>query len=286
MSGTTTSELIAAAQDRLTPSERRIAEAVLDEPTLLAFGTVSDLAERCDTSRPTIVRFAHTLGFEGYSDLQQHVRRTLATRLSRPSQRIRRADEGVDATRDALEAAVTHVLHEMTDDRLHSFAEPLADARRVWILSGETSRAGAHALDSGLSMLLPDVTLVDDHDAGRILGAASADDAAIIFDFVRYRRTIQLAAAALADLGVTIVAVTDGPLSPLAGLTDLWCQVEVPAVGPFDSSVPAVTAAELIIAQVARELPDAATMRIDRTEAMWEATGTFVDQDTVALEAR
>jgi DNA-binding MurR/RpiR family transcriptional regulator len=66
-------DLVAAVSSELTPSERRIAEAVLAEPTLLAFGTVSDLASRVGTSRPTIVRFANKLGFRGYSQLQRHV---------------------------------------------------------------------------------------------------------------------------------------------------------------------------------------------------------------------
>ena len=71
-----TLDLIAAVSSDLTPTQRRIAEAALAEPTLLAFGTVSDLAGRVGTSRPSIVRFATKLGFEGYTDLQQHVRVT------------------------------------------------------------------------------------------------------------------------------------------------------------------------------------------------------------------
>ncbi len=66
-----TLDLIAAVSSDLTPTQRRIADAVLAEPTLLAFGTVSDLADRVGTSRPSIVRFATKLGFEGYTDLQQ-----------------------------------------------------------------------------------------------------------------------------------------------------------------------------------------------------------------------
>jgi len=60
-SPTSTPDLVAAVSRELTPTERRIAREVLDEPTLLAFGTVSDLASRVGTSRPTIVRFANKL---------------------------------------------------------------------------------------------------------------------------------------------------------------------------------------------------------------------------------
>jgi DNA-binding MurR/RpiR family transcriptional regulator len=64
--GQTPSELIAAAGDDLTPTERRVAEAVIDDPSLLAFGTVADLARQVGTSRPSVVRFAVKLGFAGY----------------------------------------------------------------------------------------------------------------------------------------------------------------------------------------------------------------------------
>ena len=79
----------------------------------------------------------------------------------------------------------------------------------------------------------------------------------------------------LAEAGVDLVAITDGPLSPLAELTGTWCQLEVPGIGPFDTSVPSVALAELLVAEVARELRDEAAARIDRVEDLWAATGTF-----------
>lgn len=242
---------------------------------MLAFGTVSDLANQCRTSRPTIVRFAHKLGFDGYSDLQDEVRAGLSQELARPSERIRRTHPESVRDQTALETALVAALAELTPERLSLLAAPIELAHRVWILSGETSRAGAHALHSGLSMLRPGVFLVEDHAVGRTLGGATHRDAAVVLDFFRYRRTTLLAATSLADRGVPIVAITDGPLSPLTALTDLWCRVDVPAVGPFDSSVPAVAVAELLVAQVARDMPDQATAWIDKTEAMWESTETF-----------
>jgi DNA-binding MurR/RpiR family transcriptional regulator len=268
-------DLIAAASERLTPTERRIAEVVLEEPTLLAFGTVSDLAGRVGTSRPSIVRFATKLGFEGYTHLQEEVRTGLSEQLSRPSQRIRHQDE-LAPSQAALGSALGSVFEALDEDRLASLAGPILRARNVWILSGETSRAGAHALHSGLTMIRPGVRLVEEHSSARDLSSATPGDAAVVFDFARYRRNAVVAARTLAEHGVHIVAITDGPLSPLAALTDTWCELKIPAIGPFDSSVPAVATAELIVAHVAAQLRDDARTRIDRTEELWEATGTFL----------
>ncbi|MDH3621223.1 MAG: RpiR family transcriptional regulator, partial [Gammaproteobacteria bacterium] len=72
-------------------------------------------------------------------------------------------------------------------------------------------------------------------------------------------------------------AITDSALSPLVELADTWIQIMVPAVGPFDSTIPAVTLCELLVAQVARDLRQDATDRIDRIEAHWEETETFLE---------
>ena len=271
-----TSDLVAAVSSELTPTERRIAEAVLAEPTLLAFGTVSDLAGRVGTSRPSIVRFANKLGFKGYATLQQHVRSALSNRLSRPSERIRSDGKTAPPARGVINSAISSVLDALEDGRIAELAKPVVQAEKVWILSGETSQAGAHALHSGLSMVRPGVRSLEEHSFGTDLSDAGPCDAVVVFDFFRYRRQVARATRVFADAGVTVVAITDSPLSPLVELADTWCQIEVPAVGPFDSSAPVVLMCELLVAEVARELQDDATNRIDRIEALWEETEVFL----------
>jgi DNA-binding MurR/RpiR family transcriptional regulator len=268
-------DLVAAVSSELTPTERRIAEEVLAEPTLLAFGTVSDLASRVGTSRPTIVRFANKLGFEGYTQLQRHVRSDLSHRLARPSERIRHEERKIPVAKAAINNAITSVFEAVDGERLGELSKPILRAENVWILSGETSQAGAHALHSGLSMVRPGVRLLNERTFGSDACEAGPHDAAVVMDFFRYRRQVGEAARVLAQSGVAIVAITDSPLSPLVELTDTWCEIEVPAVGPFDSSVPAVAIAELLVSRVARDLQDEATARIDRIEALWEQTGVF-----------
>ncbi len=273
---TSTLDLVAAVSRDLTPTERRIAEAVLAEPTLLAFGTVSDLAGRVGTSRPSIVRFATKLGFEGYTQLQQHVRSDLSRRLSRPSDRIRSDGEQAVPVRVAVNDAISSVFDALEGDRLAELVQPIVQAEKVWILSGETSQAGAHVLQSGLSMVRSGVRSVEEHSYGSDVSDAGPRDAAVVIDFIRYRRQVAATTRVLADAGVTVVAITDSPLSPLVELAKTWCQIKVPAIGPFDSSVPVVAVCELLVAQVAKDLHEDARNRIDRIEALWEETEAFL----------
>ena len=275
-SPTSTPDLVAAVSRELTPTERRIAREVLDEPTLLAFGTVSDLASRVGTSRPTIVRFANKLGFDGYTQLQRHVRSDLSHRLARPSERIRHDKKVALPARAAVNNALASVFKATEGARLAALAKPVVRAANVWILSGETSQAGAHALHSGLSMVRPGVRSIEEHSFGTDLSDAGPRDAAVVFDFFRYRRQVSNATRVFADAGVAVVAITDSPLSPLVEMAATWCEIEVPAIGPFDSSVPAVAIAELLVSHVAKSLHQEATARIDRIEALWEETEVFL----------
>ena len=272
-------QTIATAAERLTPTDRRIAEAVLDDPTLAAFGTVSDLAGAIGTSRPSIVRFATRLGFDGYTDLQDQVRRGLSLQVARPTERIRREQGQSVPVRSAIERSIASVFEAVGGGRLAELGGAIARARTVWIASGESSRAGAHALLSGLGMVRPGVRLLEDQSMGRELTDVGPDDVAVVFDFFRYRRSVVTAAGIMAASGAEIVAITDGPLSPLARLTGSWVGLYVPAIGPFDSSLPAVAIAELLAAEVARQSPDMVTGRIDRTEELWAATQTFYAED-------
>ncbi|MDX2416326.1 MAG: MurR/RpiR family transcriptional regulator [Xanthomonadales bacterium] len=271
-----TSDLIAAVSNELTPTERRIAEEVLSEPTLLAFGTVSDLANRVGTSRPTIVRFANKLGFDGYTKLQRHVRSDFSHQLARPSERIRHREKKFPPARTAISGAIASVFTALEGGQLAELAAPFVKAETVWILSGETSQAGAQAFHSGLSMVRPGVRSLEEHFYGTDLSDATQNDVVIVFDFFRYRRQVTSAARVFADTGVSVVAITDSPLSPLVELADVWCEIEVPAIGPFDSSVPVVAIAELLVSRIARDLQDEATARIDRIEAIWEQTEVFI----------
>ena len=102
-------DLVAASGGDFTPTDKRIAELVLAEPTLLAFGTVSDLAVRVGTSRPSVVRFANKLGFDCYTELQRLFRSDVSRRLARPSDRIRGDDKTDLSVRETVDGAVDSV---------------------------------------------------------------------------------------------------------------------------------------------------------------------------------
>ena len=248
---------VAEAGAQLTPAERRVAEEVLADPNRLAFDTVAELADRAGTSAPTVVRFAVKLGFAGFADLQSEVRRSVADHLDRAADRIR-VDDRSSAHDEAVRVAERNVeasLGRLGAERLSAVAEPLLDpTRRVWVLAGESSTAAAIVLAQGLGMVRPGIARLTGSAVGMAptLGDVGADDVVVVIDFPRYERRLVEVARWLADDGLTVVGITDGPLSPIASMSDAWAEVDVSPIGPFDSTLGPIAVCEVIVARVAQ----------------------------------
>lgn len=284
----TLSDRIAAAGPALTPTERRLARLVLDDPTTIAFSTVADLAREAGTSGPSVVRFAAKLDFDGYGDLQDHVRTSLAERLRRPTDRLRLAADVPSRRARAdwtgpsfdLVSQVSRAVNALDGDTLVDVATVIAGAPgAVWVLCAETSATPGTLLAGNLRLLRAGVRRLDGAPPAMAskLAEAGPGDAAIVVDFPRYESAIVTAATELAAADVTVIAITDGPFSPLASLADHWLGVDVAAVGPFDSVLPVVAVAELLIAETARLLRERASERLDRIERLW-TEGRVFDQ--------
>lgn len=67
-----------AIYPELRPSEQRIADQFLSHPTEAAGLSISELAQRCETSTTSVVRFCKRLGYEHVRDLRAHVLRDVA----------------------------------------------------------------------------------------------------------------------------------------------------------------------------------------------------------------
>lgn len=275
-------QLVADAGERCTPAERRVAEVVVSDPELVAFGTVAEVAARAGTSGATVVRLAGRLGFDGFPDLQTRVQGELSRRLRPATERIREADDE-DVVGRTLQSAL-HTVHSTLDavDRqaFDATVRLLSSGRRpvVVICGDEADGIGAHAV-TRLSMVRGDVAHLSGSPvrAGRVVGRLASGCTVVALDFSRYDRWLLDAVRAAGDQGATVVALTDSPLSPLASLADHLFVVGADGPGPFDSYVGACALVEALCSGVARRLRASATGDLDRIDRLWRAWGALVE---------
>lgn len=89
---------IRACLPTLAPAERRVAQLVLADARRFAREPVSELAERAHVSKPTVVRFCRSVGYDGLSDFKLK----LAGSVSEGVPFIHRSVDADDKTRDIM----------------------------------------------------------------------------------------------------------------------------------------------------------------------------------------
>jgi DNA-binding MurR/RpiR family transcriptional regulator len=274
-------ERIMEHAERLTSTERKIAEVLAGEPQTIAFGTVAQVAQRAGTSGPSVVRLAVKLGYDGFVGLQADVQSELARQLGPARDRIRQRPptDFVARVESAELDNILRTLHDISQAALGRSITRLADRHhQIWVLPAEMTAPIGMVLASQLGQLRDGVTLLEGSEVAvsRALAGLDPGDTLIAIDFRRYERSLVGLTRWAHERGAAIIAVTDSPLSPLvAGAAETFF-ISAQGVGPFDSVIGGVALANVLIAGVAARLRQSAPARLDAIEAAWSAVGALV----------
>lgn len=271
---------IAAYRDQLSPAERRVADVVLGDPQLVAFGTVAAVADRAGTSGASVVRLANRIGLEGFTELQAGVQGELSNRLGRASERIRQPTSS-DLVRRALQIELDNVQHtfdridrptfERAVDALAGMPAAGTAGGRLYLCVADASSGVMTQAGAELAMLRDGVVVLAGGDVavGRLSSGGGPGDVALVLDLPRYDRTVLDTTRRLGRDGVRVVVLTDRALSPLTERAAEVFLLDASGAGPFDSYVGALALLNLLVAAVADRLRATATERLDRIEAAW-----------------
>jgi DNA-binding MurR/RpiR family transcriptional regulator len=281
---------------QLSPAERRVAEVVLRDPECVAFGTVARVAERAGTSGASVVRLSTRLGYPGYSGLQAAVQRAIGQQLRPAVERIRdmgpaSPHPGAATPAGGAPGVLSRTLRAELDnvDRTLSAVDAgaferavtlLADRRRpVRVVAGDAEAGVGAMLASGLALVRGDVAEVGGSDVAvaRQLAGTGPETLLVAIDLRRYERWVVEHVTRAVGEGATLVAVTDGPLSPLAALASVSFAVAAEGAGPFDSHVGTLALFDLLVGQAAERLRESAVDRLERVESAWAEGHALID---------
>lgn len=268
--------LIVLRRDALPRRLAQVAEFALEQPDKVAFGTVAELAGMAGVQPSTLVRFAQTLGFSGFSDLQEIFRARLRERWPDYGERLSRlearAQAGgalalLDGFAEAAGASLARLREDTSADDLEKVAAILAGARRIGLLAQRRVFPVACYLAYACNKLGMEALLLDNRggllaEEARFLGQ---EDVLLAISFTPYTpETVEVAAAA-AERGVPVVAITDSPFSPLTRCARAWIEVVESDYGAFRSLSATMTAAIAIAVAAAEQRRGGGSVRPSRT---------------------
>ncbi|MFN3284267.1 MAG: MurR/RpiR family transcriptional regulator, partial [Pseudothermotoga sp.] len=78
---------------KLTQSQRKVAEFIIDNPSKITLMSADQLAKASGVGETTVIRFARILGYSGYSDMKEDFQRALVNNMTSS----KKVEEGLKA---------------------------------------------------------------------------------------------------------------------------------------------------------------------------------------------
>lgn len=229
----------------LSPRLQQTARFMLDHPQEVAFATVAKLAEQAVVTPSTLIRFANSFGFTGFSEMQQLFRARLVDELPSYAERIRAVRSATGETPDSTQLLwefaeanreVLELLPSRTDPHdLERALDILERAQVVYVFGARRSFVVASYFTYALHHINKRAFLVNGLGGmhSEQLKSIGGQDALLVVSFSPYAQEAQEAAAEATERGVPLIAITDSSLSPLARLANITLVVNEAEVKSF-----------------------------------------------------
>ncbi|MBB4289205.1 DNA-binding MurR/RpiR family transcriptional regulator [Rhizobium leguminosarum] len=225
--------------ERKTSMPKRLAQVAafaLGNPDEIAFGTTASIAAASDVQPSTLVRLAHHLGYEGFSDLQSIFRERLRDRTLSYEERLVTLEQTSGDDEDAnllsgfiaaASQSVNRLAATVQSDTFTKAVNILAGAETIYLIAKRRSYPLTAHMTYAFSKLNIRHQIVASPNGvdPEMVQFATPRDAAIAASFSPYAADSLSQSQELADRGVPVIAITDSAFSPLAACATHWFEV-------------------------------------------------------------
>lgn len=247
---------------RLPKKLRQVAIFLWQQPTAVALGTITSLAKQAGVQPSTLVRFAQTFGYSGFSDLQLAFKAYLSngalatTDPARPglaSETRSEPERLVDGFVKSSIASLSRVRERLDLDSFDRMARALADAELIYVIGSKRAFSLASYLSLAFSNLGVRNIAIDNVGSAAFehLRCASARDVVLAISFTPYNSVTPELAASAAQRGVPIVSITDSAFSPLVPISLAYVEVVEEDFAGFKSLSATLSVAMALVLRVA-----------------------------------
>ncbi|WP_064711111.1 MurR/RpiR family transcriptional regulator [Rhizobium bangladeshense] len=214
----------------------QVAAFALGNPDEIAFGTTASIAAASDVQPSTLVRLAHHLGYEGFSDLQSIFRERLRDRTLSYEERLVTLEQSSGDDEDAnllsgfiaaANQSVNRLAATVQSETFTKAVDVLAAAETIYLIAKRRSYPLTAHMTYAFSKLNIRHQIVASPNGvdPEMVQFATHRDAAIAASFSPYAADSLSQSQELADRGVPVIAITDSAFSPLAACATHWFEV-------------------------------------------------------------
>jgi DNA-binding MurR/RpiR family transcriptional regulator len=232
------------------------------------------------------VRFAQSLGYDGFSEMQSAIRAELPSYISaaeRIQERLESPTEPDDLPQKVFYTDIANIertANNLSAANLDGVLQAIIDARHIWVIGSGISASSALYLAHSLKIIGFDARF--NMNEGLSLAVDSAqfgpDTLVIALDMWRYVRSTVNAVASARKHGASIIAITDSIVSPLAQMADFAFEVSAEGVAHSLSPTAVLSVINVIIASLSYLVPKQTMESLRRVDA------NYLNNDLLVLE--
>ncbi len=270
---------------RLSKGHRKIAQYIVDHYDKAVFMTASKLGESVGVSESTVVRFASAMGYEGYPQLQRALQELVSHRLT-ANQRVEMSTDidPHDALQFVLKSDIQNLRATMEGLDGAVFDDVVArmlKARAIYVMGLRSAAPLAQFMAYYLNYIFDDVHLVSSGstDVFEEISSLSEKDLLVGISFPRYSSRTLEAMRFAKRTGAEVVAITDGPMSPLAAIASATLVARTDMASFVDSLAAPLSVINALLVALGLHRREALTAHFRRLENIWETYKVYLEEE-------
>ncbi len=204
---------------------QKVAVFVLHNPDFVALNTIAAISKRCEVTPSTMIRFAKSIGYLGFTDMQSVFQESMQ-HISQPySQRIHKLEDVNQQeqtvlgrfSRAALES-IERLALNADEAALLEASKKLATARTIYITGQGRATPVTTYLHYTLIKMGKQAVLIDGIASSMTEKASliQADEVLVAVSFSPYTARIREIIDVCLTQKIPVVSITDSTLSPIA----------------------------------------------------------------------
>ncbi len=269
---------------------RSIAEFILNNYDKAAFMTAAKLGNVVGVSESTVVRFATSLGCDGYPMLQNALQDMVKNRLTTVERLDMPAVDGQSLKNDVRNVLRTdlnnikYIMEHINYSDLELVAKEVLKARRVYVVALRSSLTLSQYLCFYLNYILDNVVNITAgiSDTFEQLIRVDSYDLVIGISYPRYSQKTIDSLKYAKDRGARIVSITDSYLSPLSALSDYTLVAQSTVVSFIDSLVAPMSLINMLVYLISLDRKPSITKTLQELELVWDTYKVYnVDKDSI-----
>jgi len=184
---------------------RRLADFLLDSPIEASFMTANELAQALDLDPATVVRFAQHLGYAGFPELQQEIRRQVKQQLRVPD-----PDSSTTDVFDTACQALQSTRQALPIERVTEFVDALSAADRVLLVADPPATWLAENLSDAITAvgIKTEFIALDSRQLAQVIYYAGQADMLLAIDILGQTSVLERALHLARERGLPVALIT------------------------------------------------------------------------------